>query len=476
MTRLVAAAILLLAALGARAQEVQLTLTDGTIVTGELKGFEGGKYRVMVGGEIREYKESEVVTLVVVERGRTDPPVTDPVAEAKRRLGEGQDAGKAASWFAQALKGLSRSDRERLVDVLQSTLTARIQEPFVGDFADALPRQEGLPAELKPALARAFESVAKAAEKERRARSAWKLYRGAAALDPDGADAVRAARLAQALADATARFNAGEAVSALEAAEEILSLAPDHAEGRRIREEALHRKLRMEMAANPERKAQLLRDYLKAARREEYRKWAEAELGRTPDRPETPTVSIGDATRYYPVAAGLFWRYRVGEKSDEKEIFQKVRIQEVQREEGVLRVTLESSYGSGSSGQSYQILVGPDSVSQVPVGDQAPFPILRFPAQAGLSWPSKSGAQVFLRQITSVAATATTASGAFGDCLEVTFTGTMPQAAREGREEQTIKIVSRSYYAPGVGLVKLEFDDAEYRKKYNLDLVERGKE
>ena len=51
------------------------------------------------------------------------------------------------------------------------------------------------------------------------------------------------------------------------------------------------------------------------------------------------------------------------------------------------------------------------------------------------------------------------------DCLVIDFTSTVE---REGRP---VSISSRSSYAPGTGLVKLEFLDPEFRK-FSLELVE----
>jgi hypothetical protein len=57
----------------------------------------------------------------------------------------------------------------------------------------------------------------------------------------------------------------------------------------------------------------------------------------------------------------------------------------------------------------------------------------------------------------------------YADCLVVDFTSTVD------RDGTPVSLTSRSTYAPGVGLVKLEFLDAEFRK-FNLELLEIGQQ
>ena len=57
----------------------------------------------------------------------------------------------------------------------------------------------------------------------------------------------------------------------------------------------------------------------------------------------------------------------------------------------------------------------------------------------------------------------------YNDCLVVEFTSTVD------RDGSPVSLTSRSTYAPGVGLVKLEFLDAEFRK-FDLELVEIGQD
>jgi len=57
----------------------------------------------------------------------------------------------------------------------------------------------------------------------------------------------------------------------------------------------------------------------------------------------------------------------------------------------------------------------------------------------------------------------------YNDCLVVDFTSTLDQ------DGGALTLTSRSTYAPGVGLVKLEFLDAAFRK-FNLELVDVGRD
>ena len=55
-------------ALPLQAQDVELVLSDNQSVRGTLEGFQEGKYRINVDGEIRVIPEDDVITLTIVSR------------------------------------------------------------------------------------------------------------------------------------------------------------------------------------------------------------------------------------------------------------------------------------------------------------------------------------------------------------------------------------------------------------------------
>jgi len=100
-------------------------------------------------------------------------------------------------------------------------------------------------------------------------------------------------------------------------------------------------------------------------------------------------------------------------------------------------------------------------------------PLLRFPVRPGDAWSWTSRGREFRRVVKSIGETVRTGDGPteknWTDCLIVDFTSALD------RDGSPITLTSRSTYAPGVGLVKLEFLDPEFRK-FNLELVDFGQE
>lgn len=462
--------ILLALCLSAAGQEVKLQLSDGTIVQGELKGFENGKYRIQINGTIHEYPEGDVLTVTMID---TATPRTDTVdsSDVVRLVKDGRDGAKAAQALVQMLARLDADAQRRLLEQVAAQLSGRLGELFAQEFADALGRATTLTTEQKTAIAKMLESAGRAAEKDKRAGSAWKLYRAAASLHRATADAVRSARAVQALAYATERIQSGDGANALAALDDLLSIHPDHAEAKRLREEALHLKLQADLQkAAGERRNELLREYLRVAAKSEYRRWAEEQLAKPAEKTTARPQMSEELAKYFPVEVGRWWKYRVGTGGD---LHQRVKVEAVRADDEGLRVyyTLENIFKNYTSTKSYQLLITSDAISMFSgFGDAQPsFPLLRLPLREGETWEWQSGAQRFVRQISSASRSVTTDKGTFENALEVTFTSTLTQEGKETR------IVSRSSYAPGVGLVRLSFEHPDYQK-YDLTLVDEGKE
>ncbi len=470
MTRILIASFCFVASTTAQSQEVQVTLSNGSIIQGELRGFENGRYRFLIGGAIQEYKESEVVTLTLVERG-TDTSTTDVFGSARKLL-LGNDGVRASSEFHALLKTLSLNDQTKLFEILQSSLQSRIEEAFGHQFAEAFSRISGFTPPQRRTASGIFEGLAKTAEKGKRFGAAWRLLRAATRLDPDSVENWKSRRLSSAESDLAERYKAGDMAAAIEAAEEILSLQPGHPEALRIREDALYRKVQKDLADRPNSARSLLEEFLRQARREEFRRWAESELSKLRDQsPTNPTIST-ELTRYYPVAVGTFWEYKTGEKLGDKEIVQRLRIIDLRPEDGIHRVhfSLENVYGNYAAGRNYHVILSPTEVAPPTSGDSpSSFPMLKAPIRAGMSWEWSGPNGKFVRQIASVSDTVETPAGSFRDCVVVVYTST---TMKDGQE---VRLVSRAYYAPGVGLVRLVYDNPTYRK-FNLELLKRGQE
>ena len=96
-------------------------------------------------------------------------------------------------------------------------------------------------------------------------------------------------------------------------------------------------------------------------------------------------------------------------------------------------------------------------------------PVLKFPAQTGDTWSWEVRGRMYKRTVKSLNETVTVgregSTRVYPDCLAVEFSSTVD------RDGVPVTMTSRSLYAPGVGLVKLEYLDREYRQ-FNLELVD----
>ena len=105
-----------LLALPALAQGVKITRSDGRVVTGELLGYENGRYRVRIAnGTVEEVDDSRVQDVVLLDRASHLPPsVRDSATtQAARSAFERGDFELSLQKLGQAFKELRRSRRER---------------------------------------------------------------------------------------------------------------------------------------------------------------------------------------------------------------------------------------------------------------------------------------------------------------------------------------------------------------------------
>ena len=173
--------------------------------------------------------------------------------------------------------------------------------------------------------------------------------------------------------------------------------------------------------------------------------------------------------KYFPVKPGRFLVYRRADG----EFKERIRTDSVVRDGAVTRVTyaLHEIYRDYSTKKAYVLEIEKDAVLLAAGSEREP--LLKFPARAGDTWSWQSRGREFRRTVKSVGETATLGRGederTYADCLVVEFTSTIE------RDGAPVQISSRSTYAPGVGLVRLEFLDPELRK-FSLELIEQGNE
>jgi tetratricopeptide (TPR) repeat protein len=503
------------------AQGVQVTKTDGTVLTGDLEGYENGRYRIRLSsGATQEIPEVEVQEIVLSAGAAAQKPGSSAAASEAReafdrgdldgalekiglalqeldrqkgslgdlagrvglalldRLLEKKDAGRLGNALRQVVPTLSPESRREILSRLAERLAAEHRagpgEAFTAALADSLARlaEQGEVSEsLRGTLSEIFAQQGDAAASKKNFSSAASLYRGALKLDPSRRPAL-AGRLLEALLPlARQALETASYRGAAQTAREILALDPAQAEAKKILDEAEFTQVKSDLEASPGPEARAaLRDYLARSPSPERRAWAERELARLGSQPSLrPPAVQAQMDQFFPVKVGRFLTYRRGDG----DLTERVRTDRVERLGEAIRVsyTLDEIFHDHRSSKTFWVELEQDAVvlTAGPVRE----PLLKFPLRVGDFWAWKSGSREFRRTVLSLSDSVEVgppdARRRIGGCLVIEFT-----SLREG-QGTAFSITSRSAYAPGVGLVKLEFLDPEFAR-FNLDLIESGDE
>ncbi len=500
-----------LLAVAADAQNVRVTLKDGRAIEGELASFEQGRYTLLLpDGSTRHVEERAVQNIVLLDVKARPAADAAPAALARAAFDRG-DYDAALRHSAQALHALD-AERSGVADLsrraglalIESALQRRdgpglhdhlrrivptlpvesrrdllaqlagrfgdVQKPGIEDgfttaFAETLAHlaDEGtVGAETRAPLADVFVRLAEAAAERKQWSSAATLYQGAAKVDPKRKEVWRIPAAQATLALGRRRLETGDPAGALAAARLLDARSP---EVRRLLEDAELETLKQEVeldygAAGPQR----VRAFLSKSTRPEHKAWAEQALKRMSGAGElwTPDVAA-QLRRYFPLKPGRWVLYRRADG----EIRERIRTDAVRRDGEILRVdcTLEEIYRDHSTTRAYQVEIERDAVI-LPTGSDRE-PLLKFPLRPDDAWTWTTRGREFRRVVKSLAETVRTGERIWTDCLVVEFTSSVE------RDGAPVSITSRSAYAPGVGLVKLEFVDPEFRR-FNLELLDHG--
>jgi hypothetical protein len=516
------------------AQGVKVTLADGGVVQGTLEGYEQGKYRVrLANGTVREIEEREVQEIVLTDRPAGEKPAASAAAAAEAaraafergdfedalrqisfaltdldrertglgelvvriaqaqfdRLMEKRDAAGLSDALRRTLPILSAEQRRETITKLAGRFTdlhkSSPNEAFTSAFAELLARlaEAGTINEsVRGTLGERFDQLGQAAFEKKNYASAATFLQGAAKVDPSRAGALRGRLFEAHLARAKQLLAAGENRAAQKSAKDALAADPANAEAKRLAEDAELAEIKGEIDALESAEALArLREYLARALRPEHKAWAEQAIAKLQSRPgeRLPGVSA-QMRKYFPVKPGRFLLYQRGDG----EIKERLRTDSAVRDEAVTRVmyTLEEIYRDYASKKAYVLELEKDAVIITAGGEREP--LLKFPVRAGDSWSWQSRGREFKRRVISLGETATVGplgeERTYTDCLVIEFTSLTE------RDGAPVQIVSRSTYAPGVGLVKLEYlrptpgsaelaPDREHRK-FNLELIRIGQE
>lgn len=507
---------ILLAALlcAAGRQDVRITLTDGTVIEGDLQGFEAGAYQLLVGGEIRRIAEADVLDVSLKGRPlpEAEPPpfpaveggglegaleklagafeegekrrreLADTVSRAfaahVSRLSETRDAAGIAAAFRRLPEGLNPEARRdvlvRLSGILAREAAAAPEDPVTAALSEGLAKlanPDAVSPGVKTALVDHFLAAAEREFRDRNAAAAVTFFQGALRLDPAREAAVRARAAEAMLPRARQLVEAGGLREAGEVVRKLLEIAPGHEAASALAEEVEFARLQKDLeGASASESRQLLREFLARPRRAEHREWALRAQTRPAARgEEDDPVVTAEMRKYFPVRPG---RYLLYERADGK-TRQKIRTDSATREGDVVRVyyTLEEIYKDFSTGRVYPLELERDAVILVTGREREP--LLRFPLRAGDTWAWRTNQQEFRRTVKAVGETVEVGPAErrrrFEECVVVEFTSVADRAGAPSA------LASRSTYAPEVGLVKLEYLDPDHRK-YGLELVDYGTE
>lgn len=427
------------------------------------------------------------------------------VVAAFRKATEHMNESQIEATFNTLMAAVERAVAERPTYAFTQELTVALSMEAVGNERVTPLQRDRLRAQI--------ESLADALEGQRAHADAVNILRQAEALFPDHRDALARSRVrihlahGRSLLDAkdydaardvlarlrnefpgnaeadtlydTARLEGTLARAAGKPFEEAVKILREYANGPspagvadvRARELALVReKLNR---AGVEEGLSILTEYLGQPLPEKNREWAMNELVRlqafvpaiepatAQEGPTQESGALASVERYFPAAAG---DRRVYKRAGDN-VRLAVRTASVEEEDGALRVRsvleeLDSPYGQPqyidtriADGEVYRVVEGSREV------------MLKFPLKKGDTWSWASANMVFTRTVVSAHASVTVPAGIFKDCLEIEFTTKLTV------NDEPMTFSSRSFYAPDTGLVKLAYEDPNW-KDQSIELVE----
>jgi tetratricopeptide (TPR) repeat protein len=157
---------------------------------------------------------------------------------------------------------------------------------------------------------------------------------------------------------------------------------------------------------------------------------------------------------FYPLVPGSVYTYRVS--TDNR--FQEIRVLGMEKDDALATYDMERTSlrkdDAGnvlfSTSEEYALIHDGSRLYTTRNGRETTF--LRFPLDMGTeAWTWKEGATTFKREVIAIDETVETPAGTFERVRKVKFTSSM------GNTE----VVSHSYYAPGVGLIKIDYEGVD---------------
>lgn len=508
------------------AQVVEILLKDGTSVKGELLNYENREYHVRVDGAERKIEEGQVLQVSLLGAGAivqqtvsVEPPANAAAAlDQIRKLFEQGNVEQAAQLtvtymhdFAVQFQKMQDEVHQLILDVHTEYLNRLIQARSANHIAsELLAVLSILPDSDAQALYdMAFEGLKKVAKEEhspsvmewtlvmaelcqrqpllkdrhtdmaefisdmsfqllQAGESAWviRLLERAPVLDEKIFAKTKDLLFQALMASAMQAQKEGHLDKALTDVTAALIFDPQNETALNLQQDVLYAQLQSDLSAMPDpyQQKDRIEETLPRLTRPDYKSQMEKKLS---EIKAASGAVVGDSfqglKKYFPLQEGMWHRYQ----SQDGNTTEKIRLDTVVPDEGLLRVymTHEKTYRSYVTSQTLQLEIDHNHVYKNSRADV----LLQLPIQVGESWQWKDGSGTFQRTYKSNTETVVTKAGTFENCLVVEFTSTAVFS-----DQQSLTITSLSYYAPRVGLVKLELLPQEYNQKYSMELIEYG--
>ncbi len=370
---------------------------------------------------------------------------------------------------------MPKENQRTLVELLTLKLEEHLRREPTTDFTAEL--AEGVAAylssetpmkpEVREHLLTLLGQIAFSQAKRKRYGTAAAVYAGLLRVQPEKRDELMPRIVEARFAHARQMRDLGNYEEAVAKLRLHLEDNPGDRDGYALLEEILFTHLRKEVDASPTMRARaMLEEYVSRPHPKWFQEWAEQKLAMLKEKvPVIPVAIAREIEKYYPLQAGRWMLYRRAEGT----FMDKIYIDSISEEEGVVRVyqTVEEIFQTWKNTRTFRLDIEENAITRM-AGDEKET-LLRFPLQKDDSWSWGTHQHSFTRTVESMRATVTVPYGTFTNCAKVEFQSTL----RDGGGETVIK--STSYYAPNVGLVKLEFAQSEY-KKQGLELIDVGRD
>ncbi len=493
-------------------QEVIITLEDGKVMSGHLHGYREGKYLIYDGSQIQVIDESRIKDVVIIKiDGKGPEEAKQPEDDIEKILFERKDYQKAITILhkmknqGKSLDGLlpylKIAHFEYIGELIKSELSSQLEAElefirkelphketmelyehcyiyfkeytskfkslrFTAEFARIISKhvlENGL---LKDKQGEFESELIDLAESKTRlqqysqTRSIYEILYN-----------INKNKYGPKLADATL----------LEVSTLILEKNYQHAEliaqkaaGIGIKDERLvdlyekakFENLKSKVSLMPKvERLQALEAFKRGCTRQEFLNWIDQEIYRIQKNTTDTVKAVKDITLYYPAEPKRWYKYKYAQG----DITEHVTIDSVQKENGTLKVYI-------SQERTFKSHKYPVEVSRKEITSEGLFniigsertPLIMLPIQIGGSWSQERGSQKIKRTVLSVSQTIKTSAGTFEDCLAVE----VKTVADMNGSSTTVTAIE--YYAPNVGLVKMEILEQAFAK-YSIELIEYGK-